>query len=420
MDEPRGSVTLAEAQQIVDEAVPRAATAVQTVPVRAAAGRVLLGDQDSRLDLPPFDKSAMDGYAIRAGDERRQYRLLETVAAGQTPRATLEPGTTVKVMTGAPVPPGTGKVVMREFTDEAGDCVHIHRHDGRNNICARGEDVRVGDVIAAAGRTLDAVDVANLVACGVTEVPVAAAVRVAVVSTGDEIVDDPAALAPGKIMNANGPLLAGLARACGLDVVGERSVGDDLPATAAALGESLAAADVVVLSGGVSVGDFDYVPAAFEQVGLHVHFSSVAIKPGRPTVFATRPPQPARQTEATEAAARPAGRIVFGLPGNPVSACLMFHLFVLRAAARLSGAKAAPRQPRLPLARGYRRRNADRMGFVPGRLTDDATIEPLEYHGSAHLLALSRADGFFAVPLNICELAAGEVVSFVPLRGGRQ
>jgi len=401
MAEPRTMVTLEEARTVVDAALAGPTVEAETLPVRAARGRILAEDQASRLELPPFDKSAMDGYALLAGDERSEYRLLETVAAGQTPTATLQPGTTVKVMTGAPVPAGTGRVIMREFTEETNGVVRVLSRGDRDNICKQGEDVRVGDVVLPAGRRIDAIDAANLIACGITHVPVASPPAAAVLVTGNEIVDDPAELTAGRIMNSNGPMLSGLAAAGGLAVGLERIVPDDPERTAAVLREAIDAAEIVVLTGGVSVGDFDYVVGAMVDVGLRVHFTSVAIKPGRPTVFAT------------------AGRTaVFGLPGNPVSVCLMFHLFVLRGAAVLRGLDPAARELRLPLASGFRRDKAKRMGFIPARLSDGGALEPLEYHGSAHLSALTRADGFFAVPVGVTEVAAGQLVTFVPMLKG--
>jgi len=219
----------------------------------------------------------------------QEYRLLGTVAAGQTPGEPLAAGCAVKVMTGAPVPSGAGLVIMREFTEESGSTVRVLRHGGAPNICRHGEDIRIGDLILPAGRVITPADAANLVSCGIVEAPVAAQVRIAIISTGDEVVDDPAEIVPGKIMNSNGPMLAALSAAWRLEVVRQLHVPDDLPATVAALRETFDAAEIVAVSGGVSVGDFDYVLAAMDEVGLAVRFDSVIIKPGRPTVFATPP-----------------------------------------------------------------------------------------------------------------------------------
>ena len=403
MDKFEAMIPIEEAFAIVDRALAGTNPTGELMPVREAHGRTLLTDQTSRVDLPAFDKSAMDGYAVLPDDEREEYRVLETVRAGHVGRAELVPGTAVKVMTGAAVPDLTGRVIMVERTQETGDLVKVHRHDRASNVCRKGEDVRVGDVIMAAGTVLGSLEIANLIACGVARVEVAKRVRVAVMSTGDEIVDSPDLLAPGKIMNSNGPMLAGLAREFGLDVVDEESVPDDADATGTAIRGAMDRADVVILSGGVSVGEFDYVLDAFADLGLTVQFSRIAVKPGKPTVFATAP-----------------GKAVFGLPGNPVSVFVMFHLFVLRAAALISGRAPGTRELRLPLANEMKRKKADRQSFVPGRLTEDGTVEPVAYHGSAHLLALMRADGFISVPVGVGELNQGDRVAFIPItRGGR-
>ena len=404
MNDARRIVTLEQAWSAVDSALAPADGPPRMLPAAEAVGRVLQAEQRSRLDLPPFDKSAMDGYAICPGDQRDEYRLLATVAAGQTPCEPLVPGCAVKVMTGAPVPSGAGLVIMREFTEESGSTVRVLRHGGAPNICPRGEDTRVGDLILPAGRVITPADAANLVSCGIVEVPVAAPVRIAIISTGDEIVDDPGKIVPGKIMNSNGPMLAALSASWGLEVVRQLHVPDDLPATVAALRDSLDAAEIVAVSGGVSVGDFDYVLAAMDEVGLAVRFDSVAVKPGRPTVFAL-PPQPG-----------PSGKAVFGLPGNPVSVFVMFHVFVLRAAARLQASDWPLRQIRLPLAQPLRRRKDDRLEFFPAAMTDDGRVEPVQCHGSAHLLAFGQAHGLLQMPIGAAEMSAGESVVFTPLR----
>ena len=395
-------IPLDEALRIVDEALADVRPRAETVPVREALGRVLLADEVSRLDLPPFDKSAMDGYAVVAGDERERYRLLETVAAGQMPTARLAPGCAAKVMTGSAVPEGTGRVVIVEHTQEEGGAVLVHRHSSASNICRQGEDVRCGDTVLRGGVVLRALDVANLIACGVQEVEVARPPSVAVIATGDEIVDSPDLLRPGRIMNANGPLIAGLAREFGLPVAGEASVPDDREATAGALTEALAHADMVVISGGVSVGQFDFVAAALRDIGLQVHFTRVSVKPGKPMTFASGP----------------AG-LVFGLPGNPVAVYLTLHLYVLRAAARMMGLTPPAQHGRVRMGAAYRRRKADRAGYAPCRMRD-GVAEPIDYHGSAHLTALTEMDGFFVVPIGARAVEPGDEVSFLPcLRGWR-
>lgn len=392
-------IPVEEGLHVVDMALGHIKPAGEVALVREALGRVVLSDQRSVVNLPSFDKSAMDGYAVLPDDERDEYRLLETIPAGHVGTKELKPGTTVKVMTGAPVPEGTGRVIKIEHTEECGNLVMVRKHDGAANICKRGEDVRTGEVILRAGTALYSLEIANLISCGITEVEVARRVKVAVISTGDEIVNSPDLLAPGKIMNSNGPMLSSLAREFGLDVASEVAVSDDRQAIEDAIRAGTQSADVLVLSGGVSVGEFDFVLSTLEDIGLKVHFSRLAVQPGKPTVFASR-----------------GDKAAFGLPGNPVSAFLMFHLFVLRAAGLMSGHAPEVRELRLRLASDFRRKKLDRKLFVPARITDDGAIEPITYHGSAHLAALMQADGFLVVPSGVGEMAAGSEAGFVPIR----
>jgi molybdopterin molybdotransferase len=412
MNQFEPTISLEEAFRIADETMADTKPTGERIPVRSAVGRALIADQRSELDLPPFDKAAMDGYAALAGDERDEYTLLETVPAGHVGTQTLTPGTAVKVMTGAPVPEGTGRVIMLEHTEEHADRVRILKHDGVANICRKGEDVRVGDVVLSAGTLLGPLEVANLVACGITEVEVARRPRVAVLSTGDEIVDSPDALSPGKIMNSNGPMLAALAEQHGMEVICEQSVPDDKEATEAAIAAAVGSSDITILSGGVSVGEYDYVLGALAAAGLTVRFSRIAAQPGKPTVYATG---------CVGAIGLPThsacNRVVFGLPGNPVSVFLMFHLFVLRAADWMTGRRPEMRQLVLPLASPFKRRKADRVSFVPARMTERGEVEPVTFHGSAHLAALMSADGFMRVPVGVTELAGGDEVAFLPIIG---
>ncbi|MFP3903911.1 MAG: gephyrin-like molybdotransferase Glp [Armatimonadota bacterium] len=390
-------IPLAEALQTIDEQLSGIRLPATTVATQDAYNRVLAVNQTSRLDLPPFNKSAMDGYAVM-GDERDTYTLVETVAAGDTPQTTLSPGEAVAVMTGAAVPEGAEKIILVEHTERDSDTIHVHRHPSRSNICIRGEDTAAGDVILPAGTRLSPHDIANLISCGVTEVEVVRKPRIAIICTGEEIVDDPEKLQPGKIMNANGPSLRSLSEANGLEVVTDVSVGDEREVIADAIKQALTQADIVVLSGGVSMGEFDFVIEAMEDSGLTVHFTRVAVKPGKPMTFASG-----------------GQKAVFGLPGNPVSVYLTFHLHVLRAARLMSGAQPDLRQLSVPLACKFTRKKGGRRGYIPGRIDHQMRLWPVEYHGSAHLLALSDADGFFSIPEGVTELPAGERVDFLPL-----
>ena len=395
---------LKKALAILDDMLSGKTLDTETLPVGESFCRTAAADAVSRLDLPPFDKSAMDGYAVMAtDDERGEYRVLETVAAGEIPTKPLEPGTATKVMTGAPVPEGAGKVVIVEHTAESDGVVRVISSDASINICSKGEDVRAGDIVVCAGRGGGPVPPAPHAAWGVGEIDVYRRPRVSVIATGDEIVDSAADLAPGKIMNSNGPMLAGLCRACDLDLVRQAAVGDNPDETVRALRRALGESDLVVFAGGVSMGDKDYVVAAMREAGLSIHFERVAVKPGKPMTFATPTPGLAAPVKA-----------VFGLPGNPVAVYVTFHLFVLRAAALLCGGGPGAREISLPLAAGYSRRGFERTEYVPARLEAGGTVRPLEYHGTAHIAALLDADGFVVIPEGTAAIAAGEKAAFFP------
>ncbi|MCP4547622.1 MAG: molybdopterin molybdotransferase MoeA [bacterium] len=390
---------LADAFAIIEREVSSLAGDPETLPTAEALGRVLMGTYISRTDLPPFDKSAMDGYAILLGDDSTELEVLEIVGAGETPANGLVNGSTVKVMTGAPVPAGTERVVPVERCVEIDGRVRILSRGNALNICRRGEDLRIGDSVLNGPTRLGPMEISNLISCGLSEIQVYRRPRVIVLNTGDEIVDTPDALASGKIMNSNGPLLDALCAAHGLDLLQRRIVPDDRTATGTAIREAVNAADLVLLTGGVSVGDFDFVGEALADQGLKTHFSKVAVKPGRPLTFATRP-----------------GKAVFGLPGNPVAVFITFQVFVRRALHLLNGLPPEPRTLNLPLATEFRRRKMNRREYVPCHLLADGSLEPIRYHGSADTMALLGADGLFIIDKGCDCIAAGTRSDLLPTK----
>jgi molybdopterin molybdotransferase len=390
-----------KAWALVDQHLSGQSLPTQVLEIQQAVGRTVVEDQVSRWDIPPFDKSAVDGYAVPAKDDNGSFEILETVAAGQVPTQPLQPGKATKVMTGAPVPEGTDRVVMIEHVSESDGRIHINSSSASTNMCMQGENIRAEERVVSAPFVLSPIEMAGLISVGVTNVTVARPLRVAILATGDEIVDTPEALTPGKIMNSNGPMLAELCRKHAFDVVTSVTVADTLEATLSALSQGLAQADMVILSGGVSVGEFDYVAQAMETLGLSLHFDRVAIQPGKPTTFATGQ-----------------DKVVFGLPGNPVAAFLMFYLFVLRAARLMTGLPPELRTVSLPLNAAYQRKKAERLSYLPCRLQPDGAVALLPYQGSGHLLALIGCDGFFVIPQDVTEISAGEKVEVLLIRDG--
>ncbi|HUX00088.1 MAG TPA: gephyrin-like molybdotransferase Glp [Phycisphaerae bacterium] len=376
-----------EALEIVLRKTPRLEAIV--VPLAEADGAVLAEAVASDADLPPFDKSAMDGFAVRAEDLARLPAELivgESLPAGTAPARRVERGTCARIMTGAPVPAGADVVVRVEHTGPAAagaGRVRILRSDlPRRNICIRGEDVRQGETVLQIGRLLGPAAIGLLASVGRGEVRIVRRPAVAVLATGDELVSVSAVPGPGQIRDANSwSLLACLgragARAEHLGVA--RDTEDDLRKKIARGMKR----DVLLVSGGVSVGDWDLVPKVLRSLGVEVHFAAIRMKPGKPTLFGTH------------------GRgLVFGLPGNPVSTLVAFHLFVWPALRKMMGrADAAP--PTLcatlaaeTLVRGERR------AFLPAVLRREGetwAAEVIATRGSADLVGFSRAGALVAL-----------------------
>jgi len=399
-------ITVDEALEIVLRETPALPT--EEVMLGDALGRVLAEDIRSDTDMPPFDRAAMDGYALRAADVAScPARLSVTgeVAAGAWPDREVGAGEAIRIMTGAPVPAGATAVQQVERTRplEDGHRVEILAPvaDGAN-VSPRGCEVREGDVVLERGRLISAAAAAVLAATGHARVRVGRRPRVAVLVTGDEIVEVTARPTPGQIRNSNGPAVAAQARRAGATVRDLGVVADRRDETVAALRDGLSA-DVLVVSGGVSAGDYDLVEPALEELGVAFLFTRVAIKPGAPLVFGRR--------DAT---------LVFGLPGNPVSAQVTFDLFVRAALLRLQGARLVLR-PRVevellsPLKNrsGRRAHLPTRVRFEGGRLVARA----IRSMGSGDLVAHARANALAVLEAERTQAEAGETAEAVLLDG---
>jgi len=392
-------ILLEEALTIFEQVVRKIRLPNELIPVNQALGRIVAENIVSRLDLPPFDKAAMDGYAVIADNERNKYQLIDTVPAGKVSAFKLSSGKTIKVMTGAPLPENTAKVIRLEYASENNDVVNIHTPEKCSNICSQGEDICRGDLIIKAKTFIGPLEIANLIACGITKIKVVHRPRVFIISTGDELTDDFKQYKTGKIMNTNGPMLTSLCQMHHLNIVNNLSIPDDKETTISTIKTALHTADIVILSGGVSVGEYDFVESAFKELELKLHFNKIAVKPGKPMTFASS-----------------GNEILFGLPGNPVSVYLMFYLFVLQAAKLITGINTKIEYSKYILGQNFKRDSAKRAEYRPCKIDIDNTIKLVNYNGSAHLLALSQSDGFFIIPQGIIELVAGSKVDFLPIK----
>jgi molybdopterin molybdotransferase len=391
-------ISIAEARERVLDETPTLPS--EEVPIEDALGRVLAENAHAVEDLPPFDSSAMDGFAVIAGPAADLAVVGESRAGHPTDRA-LATGEAIRISTGAAIPSGADAVVPIERVEVQDGRVLVPVTEAGANVRRSGEDLRSGETVIAPGTEIGPAEVAVLASLGHPTARVGGVPRVAVLVTGDELVAPGEPLAPGQIRNSNGYAIAALATRAGGRVLKPRIVSDDRAATEAALTEALDSADVVCVSGGVSVGPHDHVKPALAALGVEERFWGVKLKPGKPTWFGVRD-----------------RKLVFGLPGNPVSAMVTFHLFARPALRRLAGADPDDLRTTaiadVELPRLAERDQVLRCGVT---LRDDGWhVTPTKAQGSHVLSSMLHAQAFALVEAGAGEIAAGERVRIELLR----
>jgi molybdopterin molybdotransferase len=384
-------LTIAEARAEVQRAIRPLAT--ERVPVTEALGRVLAETVTAAHDVPPFANAAMDGFALRPAPQGTTLRVTGESRAGAPAAVAVGPGEAVRISTGAMLPEGAGAVLQIELVDVDGDRVTVNDDvaDGRN-VRTAGEDMRAGTEVLRPGTRLGPAELGVAVTAGRADLSVARRPRVAVVATGDELVAPGAALRPGQIHDSNAITLAALARATGAEVGPTTNAGDTREHTERTLAAALETADVLVVSGGVSVGPHDHVKPALEALGVEQRFWRVALRPGKPTWFGTRD-----------------GKLVFGLPGNPVSAMVTFHLFARPALLALQGAPFQAGPARTATLAESIERNPGRDEAVRVRLDGDRAT-PTGPQGSHVLTSMLGADGLAIITAGDGVVEAGTQV----------
>jgi len=390
-------ITFERAFQIIMSSARELGT--ERIGIDSAVNRILAEDIRSDVDMPPFNKAAMDGYACRREDLGNELTVIETIPAGIVPRHAVGPNQCAKIMTGAMVPEGADCVVMVEFTENPTEgTVRFVGSDTGANLCPQGEDVRAGDVALRQGQRIRPQHIALLASVGCTEPPVAPRPRVAVIATGSELVPPAAKPKMSHIRNSNSSqLCAQLADAGGIPH-NYGIAGDTEDAITRALKTAAAENDVLLFSGGISMGDFDLVPGILERNGFEILVQKVAVKPGKPTLFA-------RSTDA----------FCFGMPGNPVSTFVVFEVLVKPFLYKLMGHDYAPPSVLMPLGKAISRKKTERESWIPVVLTDGGTVVPVEYHGPAHIKALCLADGLTSIPVGVAEMPEGTMVRVRPI-----
>jgi molybdopterin molybdotransferase len=392
-------LSITEAQRLVVTHAPP--LPAETVSLDEAAGRVLAESALAVVDLPPFPSSAMDGYAVRASDTPGRLRVSGRIAAGKPAVAAVGSGEAMGIATGGVVPDGADAVIPIEYVVAHGNEIEIGSVVATGaNVRPRGGDIRAGEVVAEPGSALTPARLGALAAAGIPEIRCTRRPRAAVLATGTELRRPGEDLAPGEIYEANGLILSTQLEATGAVVERMPAVGDDERALRVALEVALEA-DVVVTSGGVSVGPHDLVRRVEAELGVEEVFWRVAVKPGKPLAFGVR--------ERT---------LVFGLPGNPVSALVSFELFVKAAVRALQGVpEPLPRFERGRLV-GARRQNPERDELARARLRrshEGVLLEPLTGQESHMIVRSAGADALVLVPQGEGELADGDPVDYLRL-----
>ncbi len=395
--EKRIGINLQEALTLAFECAHSLPT--EKVDYISSAGRILATDVYSDVNMPPFNKSAMDGYACRKEDLGNWLDMLEVIPAGRSPQYEIAVGKCSKIMTGAEVPAGADTVFMIEQseTDNLGR-VRFTGTKTNSNICLLGEDVKTGDRVLKTGTMLKAQHIAMLASVGCTQPEVYHKPKVGIISTGSELIEPEAFPQASQIRNSNGHQIRVQAAQCSCNVNYYGTVMDDQESTRKIISQSVDENDVTLISGGVSVGDFDYVQQIIEQLGFAIQFNQIIVKPGKHTTFASNN-----------------NKYIIGLPGNPVSSFIQFDIFAKPFLYRLMNYTTPDLKLPLPLAADYQRKKADREEFIPVKINDQNEVETIRYHGSAHIHAYHEASGYMSIPEGISTIKKGDTVYVRPL-----
>lgn len=370
----------------------------EKVDFQEAAGRVLAEPVLADTDLPPFDRSAMDGYACRAEDQDHPLEIIEEIPAGTFPSRIIGPGQCARIMTGAPVPKGSDLVVRVEDTRVNGEGkMEVRVKATTSNIRWMGEDLKKNDPILVPGQCLGKQHIGMLAMVGQTLPLVYRQPSVGIIATGAELVDAERIPDRSQIRNSNGPQLAAQVKALGLPVMNYGIVTDDPDQIRKKIRQALAQNEVILISGGVSAGDYDFVPDILKETGLEIKFHKMKVRPGKPLLFAVNE-----------------DNWVFGVPGNPVSTFVQFECLIKPFLLKLMGSKSFEFTTPMVMGQDYVHMDSILHFFIPVRITSDGVFT-LPYHGSGHLTAYATADGILEIPPGKSYIGKGEMVKVYPV-----
>ncbi|MCK9412863.1 MAG: molybdopterin molybdotransferase MoeA [Prolixibacteraceae bacterium] len=371
----------------------------ESVDLYHALDRILAEDIHSDVAMPPFNKSAMDGFACRKSDLKNPLVVIEEIPAGTPPAKTIGKNQCARIMTGAMVPVGADFVVMNEHAERL-DTNHVRciRETSQTNICLLGEDVKIGDLVLKKGERILPSHIAILASVGRSLPLVYRMPSIAIISTGNELVEPVVKPGSSKIRNSNGYQMYAQIQQMGILPVYLGIVRDDQDSLEKVLASSLQNFDVTLISGGVSVGDFDFVPKILSKLGVHIPFHGMDVKPGKHLLFGEKD-----------------YHFVFGMPGNPVSSFVQLEVMVKPFLAGLMGRNEGNVAWYLPLEEEFVRTKGDQLIFIPAITTIHGTVLPVEYHGSAHIHSYIHARVIMEIPIGTLKIKKGGQVRVRPI-----
>ncbi len=384
-------ITFEEALKIVINSAKE--TSFENVGTLESLNRILAEDIYSDMNMPPFDKSAVDGYACKKENIFNEMDLIEIIPAGKKPLKKIYSGQCSKIMTGAMLPEGADCIIMVEDIVENKNKIKFIKEFTNTNICFKAEDIHKGDLVLNKGIIIRPQDIAILASVGKVNPKVSCKPKIGIISTGDELVEPDITPELSQIRNSNAWQLIAQIQKSGAVANYKGIALDTKESTFEKITNALTNNDIIILTGGVSMGDFDYVPEIMKEIGVNILFKSIAVQPGRPTVFGTKD-----------------NKYIFGLPGNPVSSFIQFEMLVKPLIIKMMGCTEEIPILNIPIGVDYTRKKAERKSFIPVTIKN-GLLFPVSYNGSAHIHSYAFANGIIWMEKGQSEIKKGEIIS---------
>lgn len=384
------------------EIVKKSATRLgkEKVLLSDSLNRVLAEDVRSDINLPPFNKASMDGFACRRSDLPGPFKVVEEIPAGKFPKVDIQKGECARIMTGAPLPKGADTVFLIEYhaVQEDGSITFVADKTD-DNVCLLGEDVKEGEIVLAAGTLIQPQEIAILAGAGKANVEVYNRPKVGILSTGTELVEPYENPKLGQIRNSNGHQMLAQIAQMGLITEYFGIVGDSKEEISGKIQSAIKFTDVLFISGGVSVGDYDFVPQVLMELDFDIVFTAMKTKPGKHTLFAKKD-----------------DKYILGFPGNPVSSFVQLEFLGKELLYKLMGYNKKQIRYKAVLIDDFKRKHVERLEFLPVQITESGKVILMSYNGSAHINAITNADALMEIPIGVSSYEKGDQVYIRPLK----